>query len=163
MTSFFNINGLLEFLIMSLGATLGSFAISVFMNNDYKISLYNGAFGGASWFLYLLLEKKLGIFSAVFAASFLVAICAQIWSRRLKCPVTLFLIPALTPLVPGKPLYRFVHAFISGHSQKAGNFAANALLMAWAIALGIILVEALYAMIRGLNSKLINNGNTKKN
>lgn len=145
----------LNYLLMSMGAVLGSFAISVFMNNDYKTSLYNGLFGGLSWFLYLYLEKRMGIFAAVFAASFLVAMCAQIWSRRLKCPVTLFLIPALTPLVPGKPLYRFVHAFISGHSVEAGNFAANTFLMAWAIALGIILVEALYAMIRGVNIKLI--------
>ncbi len=143
-----------SYLVMSLGAVLGSFAISVFMNNNYRISIHNGIFGGLSWFVYLYLEKRAGLFTAVFAGSFLVALCAQIWSRKLKCPVTLFLIPALTPLVPGKPLYRFVHAFISGHSAEAGNFAANAFLTAWAIALGIILVEAFYAMIRGVNIKL---------
>ncbi len=155
MTDFISLQELTSYFIMSIGAVIGSFAISVFMNNNYKISMYNGIFGGLSWFVYLCIEKRAGIFASVFAGSFLVALCAQIWSRRLKCPVTLFLIPALTPLVPGKPLYRFVHAFISGHSSEAGNFAANAFLMAWAIALGIILVEAFYAMIKGVNIKLL--------
>ncbi len=58
------------------------------------------------WAIYLTETQYVeGIFLPAFLASAFAATYAEVLARKLKAPATLFLIPAVVPLVPGSGLY----------------------------------------------------------
>ena len=66
------------------------------------------AAGGAAacWAVYLLLRSRIGnLFYLVLLVSIFSAAYAEIAAKYAKAPATLFLIPALIPLVPGSYVY----------------------------------------------------------
>ena len=103
------------------------------------------AAGGAAacWAVYLLLRSRIGnLFYLVLLVSIFSAAYAEIAAKYAKAPATLFLIPALIPLVPGSYVYYMMLSLVQDNyiaTRRYGLLTAQ-----WAIGLaaGISLVAA---------------------
>ena len=60
--------------------------------------------------------------------------------------MTVFLIPAIYPSVPGAGIYRTVYYIIMGESALAGQYFLSTLTTAGMIALGIYIVDIFFKM-----------------
>lgn len=107
------------------------------------------AIGGAlGWAIYLAVRALSGsVFVGIFAAAAITALLSELLARKMRAPVTVFLVPTLLPLFPGGDLYYAAASLI----RDDGSFpdaAALVLKEAGAIAGGIIvaatLVQAYY-------------------
>lgn len=105
------------------------------------------------WILYLVggLCGFSSLWSAL-VASAAVYLLAYGQARVLKAPVSIFLIIAILPLVPGANIYRTIYSMITGEGSTADALAAT-LLMAGAIALGIFVADLINDMIKQAISK----------
>lgn len=139
-----------------LGALLGVTFFGMALGDSPKIAFVAGIMAFFGWGIYTAFWRKIGIVPAAFLSSAFIAWCAQVASRILKCPVTLFLIPALAALVPGMQLFQMVVGFITGDSSLANTKMIETLSLALSIALGVIIVEALYIMKNGIVEKIRN-------
>ena len=104
--------------------------------------------GAASWGIYLLLSAWLdNIFYIVLLVSIFSAAYAEITARRVRAPATLFLIPALIPLVPGSSLYYTMLALVQDNT--AGVHSYGMLTVKWVIgiAAGISLVGVAHQIV----------------
>ena len=107
------------YIIEILCALLGSFGFSLLFNLKKEKIFLASLGGGLTCFFYLLMvSQSVGNFTAYFWASVFATLYAEMMARILKAPVTIFVIPAVVPLIPG------------------GN-AVETALIALAIALGI--------------------------
>ena len=98
------------------------------------------------WAIYLL-AIYCG-FSSVwgtFFGAFFVDIMAQILARKMKGPVTLFFVIGALPLVPGYGIYKVAYDMFSG--GNVGASLTNALLIAGAVALAVLVADTLIDMI----------------
>ncbi|MBQ7875988.1 MAG: threonine/serine exporter family protein [Clostridia bacterium] len=94
--------------------------------------------------LYLSLED----FISNFLASVFAAFASEFLARKIKAPVTVFLIPTILPLVPGSNLYYTIEAvFKSDFDTALTHFAALGRTIG-AILLGIITVNTIMKFIR---------------
>ena len=106
--------------------------------------LLPAALGGMlSWGLCLLLERLLSSpFLACFAASAFSMLYAELLSHLMFSPTTLFVIPAIIPLVPGSSLYYAMSSAVQRDLTSAREYGSQTLELALAIAAGMSFVLA---------------------
>lgn len=115
-------------------------------------NLFFAALGGAvGWFFYsLTMNLSDSSILAMLIASISISIYAEIFSRVLKNPVTLFLVCSLIPLVPGSGMYYTVFEAVEGNVFDSLNNGIETLSLAGVIAVGIILVSTLSRLMQKL-------------
>ena len=123
-----------------LAAALGTVAFALLFGVPRKYHLYCGFIGGAGWLLYCLLEPVLNATEATFFASVLVIFLSRMGAVREKCPVTIFLISGIIPLVPGAGIYWSAFYMVTDQLAEAGEAGFAAVKAAIAIVLGIVCV-----------------------
>lgn len=114
--------------------------------------MWLGAFGGmAVWGIYLLTGGILGDVFWRFTVSSMAATCYGEWlARREKTPATLFLVPAVIPLIPGGSLYDTMYCALRGDYAGFAATGLNTVKMAAAISIGILIASTIIRKITGV-------------
>ena len=60
-----------------------------------------------------------------------------------KCPITVFLVSGIFPLIPGASVYYTVYNMVQGNLAEAADRGIGAVKVAFAIVLGIIFVVSI--------------------
>ena len=125
-------------------AFFGAFSFARLFDLDMPNSLIAGLTGLFCWVLVVLAEGwGFNTFAAFFLGSAGVTLASEILCRVRRCPVTIFLVTGIIPMVPGGLLYLTMRAGVSGDWSLFTSFGLEATLTAAAIAAGIIAVTAL--------------------
>ena len=117
------------------------FALIFGMRRRYLFAASLGALLG--WGVYLISDALLQssflppLFAAAFALSY-----SELMAKALKTPATLFVIPAIIPLVPGGSLYYTMSYAVHRDVANARLYGTRTLETALAIAAGISFVLA---------------------
>ena len=131
-----------SFLVQLIAAFLGTMAFAVLFGVPRNYYFDAGLCGMMGWLLYLILTRY-SAFSAVevmFCATALVTLIALLQSIGRKCPITVFLISGIFPLVPGAGIFWTSYNIVSNQLPEALNTGFAALKATVAIAFGILAV-----------------------
>lgn len=123
-----------------IAATIGTVAFSVLFGVPRRYYPYCGLIGGASWLIYVLCTGFCSIYAATLLSTIVVVVLSRLTAVRKRCPVTVFLIPGIFPLVPGAHLYWTAYYVVTSDLGQALSHGYMAVKMAVAIVLGIVLV-----------------------
>ncbi len=140
--------------IQFLFSFLATGAFAIITNVPRRALIYCGLSGAFGWMIYWTCVDFGG--SPAFGSllgSLGVAFISNIFSKRLKMPVTIFNIPGMVPLVPGGLAYQAVRNLVTSSYQEAANYAVQAIMIAGAIALGLVLSEVFNHNIRNFKVK----------
>ena len=151
-----------SFLVQLIAAFLGTMAFAVLFGVPRNYYFDAGLCGMMGWLLYLILTRY-SAFSAVevmFCATALVTLIALLQSVGRKCPITVFLISGIFPLVPGAGIFWTSYNIVSNQLPEALNTGFAALKATVAIAFGILVVMELNG--KGRIGKWIKRGNAIK-
>lgn len=85
-----------------------------------------------------------------FASSVAVTVFAECMARRKKIPVTVFLVAALIPLIPGGSLYHTMGEVVKGDWEQFARDGGETFLYALSIAVGIICATVMMQMLRSM-------------
>ncbi len=97
--------------------------------------------GGVGFFLVeLLMELGLSQTEATFIAAMIVTLSSRVCAVWRRCPVTVFLISGIIPLVPGAGVYWTAYYLIMNDTDQALTRGFTAVRVAVAIVLGIVLM-----------------------
>ena len=92
-------------MIQIIAAVIATVGFSVLFGVPSKYYPYCGVIGGAGWLVYLLTLEHFRTAGASLAATMVVIFLSRLAAVRKKCPVTIFLIAGIFPLVPGAGVY----------------------------------------------------------
>lgn len=108
-----------------------------------------GLCGGLSGLAYKLsLTIGLQEIVAYFIGAIVMAILSEYCARRFKSPVTMFLVCALIPLVPGGDVYRMMVQASQGHLWDSLEYGLKTLSIAGCLAIGILLISVIVGRIK---------------
>ncbi len=131
----------MEWIVQVLAAAVGTAAFALLFSVPPNCYFRCGVIGGLGWLCYLSLDRLgMGSILSVFAATALVVFCSRYSAVRRRCPVTLFLIPGIFPLVPGAGIYWTAYYVVTDQVTLAAQKGFSTLKAAVAIVLGILLV-----------------------
>ena len=123
-----------------MAAAVGTVAFALLFGVPRRYYPYCGLIGAAGWLLYLLLEKHMLVEGATFLATVLVILLSRMFAIRKRCPVTIFIISGIIPLVPGAGIYWTAYYLVTDQFSEALGTGMTALKVAAAIVLGIVCV-----------------------
>ena len=125
-------------------AAVGTVAFALLFGIPKQYYLLCGLIGGGGWLLYSWLHGVgCSTTEAVFWATVLVIVLSRFCAVWRRCPVTVFLIAGIFPLVPGAGIYWTAYYLVTEQTGLALSNGLAALKSALAIVLGIIFVLAI--------------------
>ncbi len=123
-----------------IAAVTGTVGFSVLYSVPRAYYPYCGFIGGAGWFLYCLLIPNCSPPEATLLAAILVVLLSRLFAVKERCPVTIFLISGMFPLVPGGGIYWTAYYIVTGEMELAAEKGFTAVKVAVAIVLAIVFV-----------------------
>ena len=135
----------LEQLIQVIFGFLGSLGFAILFNVKGKKMIFASLGGLMSWAFFVVLSYLIPSEPVCYLiVSIVISIYAEVCARVLKAPTTIFIIISLIPLIPGGSLY---YTVASAFDSSFGVFSEKAiytLKLAAALALGMIIVLAVW-------------------
>lgn len=132
-------------------AGLGTMAFALLFHVPSRYYLRCAVTGSLGWLCYLAFKQPLGVLAATLLATLLVVLFSRFSSVQLRCPVTVFLISGIFPLVPGLGIYQTAYALVQNDPAAAGATGFDTVKVAAAMVLAILLgFEAPAAWFRRL-------------
>lgn len=130
---------MLDYILQVIASGVGIWCFAITFNAPKKEYLYCAINGAVSWMMYLIFGwLGCGVTLACIGASFAITILARVFSALRKHPVTVYLISAIFPLVPGAAIYYTAYYLIMDDFVSAGAKGLEAFKMAGGITLGIM-------------------------
>ncbi len=122
---------------------LSCVGFAFFFNAPKRSILLSAIAGGLGWVCY---EELVQVFAwdeviATLAATVLLGTLCEIFCRIQKDAVTIYIIPAILPLVPGAGLYQTLTAYLAGQWSLVLSYGLTTLGCAISIAIGILIVS----------------------
>ena len=130
-------------IIQLVTALISAFAFGLLFGMKPRFLMPAALGGMLTWGVYLLAAHYIdGDFMPCFIAAAYAIVYAEFLARMLKTPATLFVLPAVIPLVPGSFLYYAMSGAVRGDTASAAAFGTRTLVTALAIAAGLSVVTA---------------------
>lgn len=131
-----------KYFVMILTATAGTLGYCLIINIKRNKIIYGCLGGMFATFLYCIcVECGLSLLLQNLIPAAVATLYAEVLARVVKAPATVFLIPAIIPLVPGGRLYYTMSAIVDANVDEAKLYAHETIIIALGIAVGIVIVS----------------------
>lgn len=127
-------------ILQVFAAALATVTFSLLFGVHPRYYFHCGFIGGVGWLFYLLIHRAASAPLATFISTVIVILMSRWAAVRRHCPVTIFLISGIIPLVPGAGIYWSSYYIVSGELKMAASTGFEAVKVAIAIVLGIVFV-----------------------
>ena len=136
-------------LIQILMAFLGTIGFAIFFNIRKTRLLLVGIGGAVIWTVFLAVDHFTGQeMIALFVASLLASVFAEVLARVVKSPATVLLIPMVIALIPGGNLYYTMFHMVQGHAILFQSYLKLVLQEAASIALGVMIMTSAMQVVQ---------------
>ena len=120
---------------------IATWFFALVMNAPKKSLIYSSLIASFGYFIYSIClnynQQLLGFFLGTLVISLLGELCA----RKIKMPATIFIFPAVVPIVPGLGLYQMMLAFVQNDIAEALFIGVKTLLNIGAMSIAIAFVS----------------------
>ena len=129
----------------ALCSFVGTVSFAVIYNVPRKYYFACGVTGMAGWMTYLLVNSQsfMSVSAASFFGAFAVVLISRILTIYMKCPITVFLVSGILPLVPGAGVYYTAYYIVTNQLTQASLKGMESFKVAFAIVMGIVLVVSI--------------------
>lgn len=149
---------MLEQFLQVIASGVGIWCFAITFNSPKKECIFCAINGAFSWLMYLIFSGMgAGVTLSSIGAAFSITLLARVFSAIRKHPVTVYLITAIFPLVPGAAIYYTAYYLIMNDFATAGLKGLEAFEIAGGITLGIVfgfgIPQSLFNALGRLNQK----------
>ena len=141
-----------DFLLGCLYSLIGCVGFCFVYNLRGSVIFFAALGGAVGWSVFLLFRFTGNDIIQFFLATVALSIYAEVFARVYKVPVTVFLIVALLPLVPGSGIYYTMEYCINGEMDLFLQEGGHTIFIAGALALGILVVSSLTNLIQRMTA-----------
>ena len=123
--------------IQLIAAFLGTLGFSALFGAPRRYYIACGLVGMIGWMSYIFTDS-------ILVASLIIAVMSHVFAVIQRCPVTIFIICGIIPLVPGGGLFWTLYYMLTSHLRLSFDTGTGALKATIAIAGGIIIGAAIF-------------------
>lgn len=117
---------------------VGTVAFSIIFNVPYKYYIWCGLTGMSGWLVYCIIYTENSVAIATFFAAVVVVLMSRVLAVYQRCPITIFLVAGIFPLIPGASVYYTAYYLVIGELSNAAHRGMLAVNIALAIVLAIV-------------------------
>ncbi len=144
---------MLEIILELIYCFAASLFFALIMNAPKETLIHSSIVASVGYVIYITLSNQLNVTLGFFAGTSFVAMMGEIFARKFKMPATIFIFPAVIPMVPGFGLYQTMLALVQDNIPSALEIGVNTILniASMAIAMALVSVIALKFKSRKAN------------
>ncbi|KPV42119.1 threonine/serine exporter family protein [Alicyclobacillus ferrooxydans] len=137
---------LIQQLVVSFLATA---AFGIIFSAPKRLLIAGGGVGMIGWLIYIEFTRSgIPVVPATLVAAFMITLVSLLFARFYKAPVTVFSVAGIIPLVPGGLAYNAMRYFVENDYNLAMRYAAESFMISGAIAIGLIVAEVVYQIVK---------------
>ena len=129
---------------------MGTIAFAALFGVPKKFYVSCGVTGILGWLTYMAVTCYTSKAVASFFATLVVVLFSRFLTVKKKCPITVFLVSGIFPLVPGAGIYFTVYYLLTNQPHRAAVQGMESVKIAFAIVLGIIIIVSIPREVFGL-------------
>ena len=133
----------IRFVANILCSFVGTITFSTLFHVPKKFYLSCGFVGTLGWIVCSALSVFTSSAIAAFGGALIVVFSSRMLTVRKKCPITVFLIPGIFPLVPGARVYYTVYYMVTDQLNLAAHSGIEAIKIAFGIVIGMVFIVAI--------------------
>lgn len=122
---------------------IGTIAFAVLFNVPKRYYISCGFTGTMGWVVYCLTVGQTSSAVASFFGALVVVLISRILTVKMKCPITIFLVVGIFPLVPGANVYYTAYYLVTDQLKEAAQKGIDSIKIAFAIVLGIVFIVSI--------------------
>lgn len=132
----------LEIIINFSFAWISAVGFALIINVPRRVLALCGLSGAISWMVYwFCTQLSFGRLVSNLIATTIIGILGFFFAKKKKCPMTVFNIPGIMPLVPGVSAYQAVSALVDGRLSEGEDLILQVAIIIIAIAMGFMLSQ----------------------
>ena len=121
---------------------LTTLTFAFLMSAPLRAKLLSAGIATAGYLIYdIFIMQEMSVLLAFFAGTVVIAVLAEVTARLAKMPATLFIYPAVIPLVPGLGLHQTMLCLMQGDYAGFGQTGTQTALIAGVMAAGVAIVN----------------------
>nr|WP_235248201.1 threonine/serine exporter family protein [Faecalicatena contorta] len=132
-----------EMLFQLLCSFFGTIAFSILYQVPRKYYISCGMTGTTGWMIYRVMVQGVTPAIASFFGVLVVVLMSRMLTVRMKCPITIFLVPGIIPLVPGAGIYFTAYYLVTNQLYLAAEKGIESVKIAFAIVLAIVFIVSI--------------------
>ena len=114
---------------------------ALIMNSPKKVIPISSFIASIGYMIYFICVKSNQTMIGFFLGTLVIALFGEICARLFKMPATIFIFPAVVPIVPGLGLYQTMLAFVQNNISGALEIGVRTLLNIGAMAIAMALMS----------------------
>lgn len=122
---------------------MGTIAYAVLFNVPKRYYLSGGMTGLAGWLVYKGVSAYGSTAVAAFFGTLVVVLISRMLTVLMKCPITIFLVSGIIPMVPGAGIYYTAYYLVTSQLSMAALKGLESVKIAFAIVLGIVCIVSI--------------------
>lgn len=132
----------LEIIINFSFAWVSAVGFALIINVPRRALVFCGLSGAVSWMVYwFCTQLLLGRLVSNLIATTAIGVLSFFFAKKKKCPMSVFTIPGIMPLVPGVSAYQAVSALVDGRLSEAEDLLLRVVIIIIAIAIGFMISQ----------------------
>lgn len=120
---------------------IATWFFALVMNAPKKSLIYSSLIASLGYFVYSVCVNYNQQMIGFFLGALIISLLGEISARKVKMPATIFIFPAVVPIVPGLGLYQTMLEFVQNDINEALLIGVKTLLNIGAMAIAIALVS----------------------
>lgn len=142
-------------------AFISTIGFAVLFNIPKKAIIKASFGGGIGWIAFVYSNNHFhSLIVASFIGACIVAIISEIFARKFKETVTVFVIPGIIPLVPGAGMYYTMLSVVEKDFNKFASIGSETIFVAGSIAVALLIISSITRMIIQIKIKFIKRKNS---
>lgn len=122
---------------------VGTIAYAVMFNVPKRFYVSCGLTGTAGWLIFHFAAGFTSTAVGAFLGTLVVVLISRILTVIKKCPITVFLVSGIFPLVPGAGVYYTVYYLVTNQLELASAKGMESIKIAFGIVLGIVFIVSI--------------------
>lgn len=132
-----------DILVNVVSPFFGTIAYAVLFNVPKQYYLSGGMTGLAGWLVYKAVCAYGSPAVAAFFGTLIVVLISRMLTVLMKCPITIFLVSGIIPMVPGAGIYYTAYYLVTSQLSLAAQKGLESVKIAFAIVLGIVCIVSI--------------------
>ncbi|KEO83401.1 threonine/serine exporter family protein [Tumebacillus flagellatus] len=136
-------------LLLLLMSWIATFGYAILYHVPKRASLWVGLIGMGAWITQdISMRWGVSAVGAAFLGGLVVSVLSELFARKLRMPVIVFVVGGIVPLVPGSSAFRTMREFVTGHQLQGLAQGTNTFLIASAISAGLVIAGTIMRLDR---------------
>jgi len=130
-----------ELILDMIYCFVATWFFALIMNSPKKVIPISSLIASIGYVVYLMCVNVDQVMLGFFLGTLIIASLGEIFARLIKMPATIFIFPAVVPIVPGLGLYQTMLAFVQDDIFSALEIGVNTILNIGAMSIAMALMS----------------------